>query len=270
MNRSTTFGYSKSVNVANVERAASVLGGGALIAYGLQKRSWSGFGLAALGGVLAWRGATGHCDVYQSLGIHTDRRRGRNRGVPYELGVRVDRSIVIDRPREEVYRFWRNLENLPRFMHNIQSVSEIDNKHSHWVVRGPAGTTMEWRAEIVNEAENELIGWRSMEDAEVENGGSVQFRDAAGGGTEVIVELQYNPPGGMVAASIAKLFGGDPSTQIEQDLKCLKQLIEAGDTRSRSQDKTKKTWRMDKVAEASEESFPASDAPSWTPETLPR
>jgi uncharacterized membrane protein len=240
--------------------------------------------MMAVGGFMVYRAATGHCNLYQAFGMHSDHRRGRNRGVPYELGIRVDKSVTINRPRAEVYRFWRNLENLPRFMRHLQSVTEIDNRHSHWVARAPAGRTVEWEAEVINEIENELIGWQSLEHSTVENAGSVHFDEAPGGrGTVVRIALQYNPPGGTVGAAVAKLFGEEPNQQISDDLWRFKNLMEAGEIpttegqshgersalmKGMQQKKPRSTWRRDPVAESSEESFPASDAPSWTPEAL--
>src|SRR5437588_11667288 len=136
--------HQQAKNVGEPERVISMIGGGTLIAYGIQKKSWSGLGLAALGGALVYRGATGHCDIYQSLGMNTARgRKGRNVSVLYELGVRVDKTITIAKPPSEVYQFWRNLENLPRFMRHLESVKEIDNKHYHWVAKAPAGRSVE-------------------------------------------------------------------------------------------------------------------------------
>lgn len=262
-----------------------MIGGGALVIWGLTRGKWDGWAAAAVGGTLVYRGATGHCDVYQALGINTANQSGRNVSVPYELGIRVDKSILINKSPAEVYRFWRNLENLPKFMKNLESVKEIDNKHSHWVAKGPAGASMEWKAEIINEKENELIGWRSLSGSQVANAGSVQFKPGPGEeGCIVQIELQYEPPGGSVGAMFAKLVGQNPESQIEEDLRRMKQLLETGEIvetegqpsgrRSaavhalqslRDRQPAKKGWNRDVVANASEESFPASDPPSWTP-----
>jgi uncharacterized membrane protein len=282
----TTFSrrHSQQTNVSDKERIASLLGGGALMGWGINKGSWTGYLAAAAGTALAWRGATGHCDVYAALGLNSKKRSGRNVSVPYELGIRVDKAITVDKPREEVYRFWRNFENLGNFMQHIESVKEIDNKHSHWVAKAPAGISVQWDAEVINEKENELIGWRSLPGADVPNAGSVQFTDhPAGRGTIVKIELQYDPPGGNVGQMFAKLIGQDPEAQIEGDLRRFKQLMETGEiittkgqpvsqqslsAEAASKPASKKGWNRDVVTTASEESFPASDPPSWTPETL--
>jgi uncharacterized membrane protein len=217
-------------NVSNPERWLSVVAGSAIAAYGLTRRSISGMVLAGLGGFLVWRGASAHCVVYESLGISTCGPEPQNDhvSVPYGRGIRVEKTVTINSSPEQLYRFWRNFENLPRFLDHLESVSVQDDKRSHWVAKGPAGTKAEWDAEIINEIPNELIGWRSVDGSKVDNAGSVHFTPS-GRGTEVKVVLRYDPPGGVVGATVAKLFGEDPAHQVQEDLRRLKQLVETGE-----------------------------------------
>lgn len=212
-----------SQNVNEYERYASLLGGGALAVYGLTRGSLGGVALALVGGGLIYRGATGHCNVYEAMGVSTA-------GKTQSSGISVKQSVIIDRSPAELYQYWRNFENLPRFMNHLESVSTSGEKRSHWVAKAPAGTTVEWDAEIINDKENELIAWRSLEGADVDNSGSVRFQPAAGNrGTEVKVELRYDPPGGVIGAAVAKLFGEEPNQQIQEDLRRFKQVMEAGE-----------------------------------------
>jgi uncharacterized membrane protein len=214
-------------NVNEPERWISVIAGSALAAYGLKMRSLPGLVLAGVGSALVWRGATGHCAVYESLGISSAADDdGRQVSVPYGRGIRVEESVTIAAPPERIYAFWRNFGNLPHFMHNIESVDVHDDKRSHWVVRGPAGMTVEWDAEIINEVPNELIGWRSLNCSEVDNAGSVHFTPAGDGRTDVRVLLRYDPPAGVFGARISKILGEDPAVQVREDLQRLKMLTE--------------------------------------------
>ena len=145
-------------------------------------------------------------------------------------GIRVEKAVTINSTAEQLYSFWRNFENLPRFMDHLQSVTVIDEKGSHWVARGPAHIKAEWDAEIINDIPNERIGWRSTEGSRVDNAGSVHFKRASGDrGTEVHVVLRYDPPGGVIGAAFAKLFGEDPAFQVQEELRKLKELIETGE-----------------------------------------
>ena len=124
-----------------------------------------------------------------------------------------------------MFRFWRNFENLPAFMKHLESVSERDGGITHWVARGPAGRRVEWDARIINEIDNKLIGWQSLDGSTVSTAGSVNF-DEADRGTRVRVRLQYNPPAGKIGAAVARLFGEEPNIQVREDLRRLKQILE--------------------------------------------
>ena len=156
-----------------------------------------------------------------------------NEGTAKGGNNQVIKSLVINRSPEELYQFWRNFENLPRIMEYLQSVHVLDDKRSHWVTKGPAGTTVEWDAEIINDEPNALIAWRSVGNATVDNAGSVRFVPGPEGrGTEVRVVLDYIPPAGQLGAVVAKLFGRDPAAQVREDLRRFKQVMETGDVAS--------------------------------------
>jgi uncharacterized membrane protein len=145
-------------------------------------------------------------------------------------GVRIKKSITINRPPEELYRFWRNFENLPRIMNHLESIQVRDDRHSHWVARAPLGRTVEWDAEIVRDEPNKLIAWRSLDGADVDNWGTVSFGPATRGRETVVrVELEYHPPGGVIGAKVAKLFGKAPEQEVSNDVRRFKQLMETGE-----------------------------------------
>jgi len=149
---------------------------------------------------------------------------------PDDNGFPVRKSLLIGRPPQELYQFWRNLENLPRFMQHLESVEVIGANMSHWVAKGPGGKTVEWDAEIIQDRPNELIEWKSVDGTVVAHSGSVRFEPAPGGrGTIVRVDLRYRPPAGVVGVGIAKLLGRAPDQEIQRDLRLLKQMMEAGE-----------------------------------------
>lgn len=152
---------------------------------------------------------------------------GEHRG---ERGIRVRKVVIVDNSPEEAYNFWRNFENLPWFMAHLESVRVMDQRRSYWKARAPLGATVEWAAEITEDRPNQLIAWRSLEGAAVPNSGQVRFVPAPGRrGTEVHVELTYEPPGGIIGATVAKLFGEEPSQQVDSDLRRFKQVLEIGE-----------------------------------------
>ena len=159
------------------------------------------------------------------------RRRFAEHGVRHgRRPIRVERVVTINRPIDEVYQFWRTFENFPSFMRHLESVETTDPRRSRWRAKAPAGRTIEWEAEILQDRPNEWIAWRSVEGSELDNSGSVRFERAPGArGTEVRVQLQYTPPAGALGRTIAKLFGEEPDQQIREDLIRFKQLMETGE-----------------------------------------
>ena len=255
------------VNVGRIERVASAVGGGALVGYAITNRTKTGIALGLLGAGLLYRGATGQCEAYRSLGINTA-KDSPSEDVARE--VHIEKSVTISSTPKELFRIWRDFENLPRFMENLESVTKLDETRSHWVANGTGGKKVEWDAEIYNEKENEMIAWRSLPGADVTNAGSVHFEEAPGHGTYVKVVLNYNPPGGKAASLLAKLFGKEPGQLIEQNLRRLKQLVETCEipttegqpsgrlqpsetTRERKQNKLASKTPVDNLARAARE-----------------
>ena len=189
-----------------------------------------------------WKSIVGGAALAVAGGVLVARRvKGRSGGdgdhspsasVGHKQGVRVGKTVTINKQPEELYRFWRNFENLPRFIDHLESVTVKDDKNSHWKAKAPAGTSVEWDATIINDVKNELIAWKSTE-ADVANAGSVRFTPAPGGrGTEVTVNLEYDPPAGKLGMVVAKMFGEEPTQQVQDALRRFKQVMEAGEVAS--------------------------------------
>jgi uncharacterized membrane protein len=229
-------------NVARGERIGSVALGAALVGLGVRRRDPAGLVAALFGSYFIARGATGRCAVYQALGVSTgeadsvirpssrDDVTSRAATVNARKAVKVERSVTIEQPRAELFAFWRNFENLPRFMEHLVSVRVDSPTRSHWQAKAPAGRTVEWDAEIVNEVPDEIIAWKSVGEPDVSNAGAVNFSDAPGGrGTVVRVTLDYEPPAGRVGAILSHFFSEEPDRQIREDLRKFKQLLETGE-----------------------------------------
>lgn len=214
------------INVHEIERLGSALLGGALTVCGARRGSLPGLLLAAIGGSLVYRGVTGHCMLYQRLGINTAKGRGPATLIPAQHGIHVEHSVIIQREAEELYDAWRHFKGLPDFMSHLKSVEEIDERRSRWTAEGPLGVSVTWDAEIVNERPGELIAWRSVEGSAVDTAGSVRFEPSGDSATQVIVNLKYNPPAGKAGAQLARLLGTDPDQQIVDDLQRFKKIME--------------------------------------------
>jgi len=209
-------GAEQGVNVSDIERMLSLAGGGVAALHGMSRGNLL---TIALGGSLLYRAFSGHCPLYSALGVNTAPKHTPAARVPATEGFKVVRAITINRPADELYRLWRNLEDLPRFMSHLESV-QVQGNRSHWVARGPAGMSVEWDAEIINEEADRLLAWRSLEGSRIATAGSVHFRPApAGRGTEIVVTLKYDPPAGKLGAWLAWLFGEEPSLQVRDDLR---------------------------------------------------
>jgi uncharacterized membrane protein len=196
--------------VQSIPPWTAILGGGALAIYGLSRKSLSGTALAAVGAFGAISGA---------------RRQSMS-----PTAIHVQKTFTVDRPATELYDFWRNFENLPRFMKHLKSVAVKDGRNSHWVAQGPMGVPVEWDAELLDERPGEYLVWRSLPGSAISNRGSVEFRPATNGsGTEVTVALTYHNPAGKVGAAFAKMLGREPEVQVREDLRRFKSLMEAGE-----------------------------------------
>jgi uncharacterized membrane protein len=219
----------RSHNMGETERWVSLAVGAGLLAIGLRQGIRDGLMFALTGGALLYRGATGRCPLYKVAGIDTSADRPRpGVSVPHGRGVKIEHSVFINKSPEELYRFWRQFENLPRFMDHLASVKTEGDQRSHWVVKTIGNAEISWDAEIVNDVPNELIAWRTVENSDVDHAGSVRF-EGTEQGTRVKVTMEYRPPAGKVGVGLAKLFGQEPRQMIENDLRRFKQLMEAGE-----------------------------------------
>ena len=220
----------REINASDIEHIAALSVGGLLLLKGLFKGGTLGLLYKAGGAALVYRGQNGYRRLYDALGMEMP---ASATGVG-KHNERVEHEIVVNRPVAELYRIWRNLENLPIFMENLVSVHEIDDKKSVWVAKAPAGTVIKWDAEIINDVENEIIAWQTTEGSGVDNAGSVRFEKIDDGSTRLKVVLRYDPPADQLGVWVAKAFGRDPQREIEADLDRFKAIMEIGGSEAKA------------------------------------
>jgi uncharacterized membrane protein len=210
-------------NVAQWERVASGVGGGLLILKGLDHGGVAGLGLLGAGAALVYRGISGNCSLYRELGINTADHQDSFKGVKF------DAAVTINKPRDEVYRRYRNFTQHSQFSNTIIAVNEAGEGCTHWTVAGPFGRTLAWDAEIITDRPGEICSWRSTEQSSVRNAGSVRFSDAPGDrGTEVEVTMSFEPPMGPAGRAVARLLQGFPAEWAQQELMRFKRWMETG------------------------------------------
>lgn len=230
------FGTS-TVNVGMTERIASAVGGAALTIMALRNlKSPSGISMLITGGFLLSRGLSGYCSVNNAVGRNT----ARTANSPVE----VKTSVSLNKPRHEVYSFWRKLENLPRFMKHLEKVDEIDETRSRWTAKGPAGVgSVSWEAEILEDSPNEFISWRSLAGSTVDNAGQVRFVETPTG-TDIKVQMSYRLPAGDVGGIAAKLFSPMAEKMMRDDIRDLKNVMEEGETAATTRGSKKKNKKQ--------------------------
>lgn len=216
-----------NVNVNTGERVVSIAAG-AFVFYkaltGVFKHPFFALQEAAVGGYLLYRGATGYCPIYSKIGKDTTDPEA----------ITITERFVVNSPRDKVFSFWRELENLPKFMKHLDSVESIDDKVSHWKANVPGELVkVSWNAEITREEDNSYIGWQSVAGSQIDNAGKIEFKDSLNGsGTELLVEISYFPPAGVVGQSIAKLFNRVFENLVREDIIRFKNFVEEQEYKS--------------------------------------
>jgi uncharacterized membrane protein len=216
---------SSHINVDVSERVVSAFGGAALAVWGLRNlSSASGVTMFLGGAYLLARGVTGYCALNNLVGRNTSQKN--------TSALEVKTTMLINKPRSEVYAYWRRLENLPNFMEHLMQVKEIDDKKSEWTAEVPGGLgKVSWQAEIQEDISGEIISWCSLPGSTIDNAGEVSFKDATGDkGTEVKATITYRLPAGQLGSLAGKLFNPKVESMIREDLRRFKRILETGET----------------------------------------
>jgi uncharacterized membrane protein len=209
-------------DIESTERTASLIGGGLLLFYMLRNRTPVGIAAGTMGAELVFRGVTGRRYLHEWV--------GEQLSIGDDKPIEVQKSVIVNRPQEEVFNYWRNFENLPTFMSHVRSVRTDGEGVSHWVVHISPKIDLEWDARVTEERPNELIAWESLPNSSVQTWGRVRFAPATGNrGTQVTATLAYEPPGGVVGAAFARLQQTMTAEQIKEDMRRFKQMMEAGE-----------------------------------------
>ncbi len=221
---------SSRVNVGEVERWASAIGGGLLIIHGLRRGTFGGLVLGILGGALVHRGISGHCQAYCALNIDTSGKHRADDDEHVHKGVLVKHTMTINRTPMEVYDFVKDPANHHRYMEHVESVRHGEDGTFHWAIEGPFGSTWRFRSRHINEKPGHLVAWKTLPGGDIESAGAIRLEPAWDGrGTEVTMEINFEPPAGAVGIAIARIFGHDPDAQVRENLRRLKSLLEAGE-----------------------------------------
>jgi uncharacterized membrane protein len=216
---------SNILNVSKPGRIASIVSGAMLTTSAISnidKHPIRSFLRLITGGYLLYRGISGNCPVSAAAA-------GKRLGDGHTRSINIRKKLIVDKPRADVYAFWRQIDNLPLFMKHLSFVEQIDHLNSHWVVKGPGGVgKVEWNAEIVNDEPDTQIGWRSLPGSDIVTAGKVTFSDAVNGGTEVDIIISYRPPAGNLGKGLAWLLTGTFERMVTKDIMSFKQFLETG------------------------------------------
>lgn len=212
-------------NVGSSERILSTGLGGLLVANGILRGRLPGLLMTAIGGALTYRGVTGHCAMYQQLGINSSAVEGERAIVK---GVKIEEEVSIRRPAQELYDIWTRWEQLPQILPHIEHVKDLGQGRTRWTARGPLGATLSWDAEVIHQDPGRMVAWQSITGGDVDTAGSVHFNSTDENSTRMVVSMQYDPPGGRVTAVLAEFFGVGLDRRLREDLARFKRTMESG------------------------------------------